>query len=121
ANLTAELLTEGAGEYDSQAFQARLEDRAISLDFNAGADRVHASFRTLARDRAIAFEMLRLALTKPRFDAEPIERVRAQVLSQIQRSRQDPRSIANRAWYAAAFPGHPYGRPGRGTPSSLAR
>ena len=121
ANLAANLLDEGAGEYDSQAYHQRLEDRVISLEFSAGADRLQASFRSLARDRTLAFEMLSLALTKPRFDAEPTERVRAQVLSEIQRARQNPRSIANRVWYSAAFPGHPYGRPGRGTSSSIDR
>ncbi|MBI1774338.1 MAG: insulinase family protein [Proteobacteria bacterium] len=121
ANLTAELLTEGAGPYDSASFQTRLDDRAISLGFSAGAERLHAALRTLSRDRAIAFEMLRFALTEPRFDAEPIERVRAQILAQVQRSRQDPRAIANRVWYSAAFPGHSYGRPGRGTATSIGR
>ena len=78
-------LDEGAGPYDSTAFQERLDDFAIELSF--GADRDHASFhlRTLARHRDEAFDMLRLALTEARLDSDSVERVRAQ----IDRSRCD--------------------------------
>jgi zinc protease len=32
----------------------------------------------------------------------------------------NPNDIASRRWWATAFPGHPYGTPGSGTPESLA-
>ena len=76
--------------------------------------------RTLTANRAHAFELLRLALTEPRFDPEPVERVRSQILADLRRREADPDYLASRAWFAAAFPGHPYGRPSRGTPESIA-
>ena len=36
------------------------------------------------------------------------------------RARPTPSAIAGRAFYADAFPGHPYARPTDGTPESLA-
>jgi zinc protease len=117
--MAAGLLDEGAGPYDSQAFRAELEDNAIRLSFDADRDGVSGELKTLTDRRAHAFELLRLALTAPRFDTEPVERVRSQILAELRRRETDPDYLSSRAWFAAAFPGHPYGRPTRGTPLSI--
>jgi zinc protease len=121
ANMVSGLLDEGAGALDSQAFQERLEDHAIHLGFSARLDTFTASLKTLSENTDTAFEMLRLALTEPRFDPEPVERVRRQIEVGLKRLAEDPDHIAQRTWFEAAFPGHPYGRPVEGTPASLAR
>ncbi|MEQ9643447.1 MAG: pitrilysin family protein [Alphaproteobacteria bacterium] len=115
ANMVSGLLDEGAGGLDSRTFQTRLEDLQIQLRFDAGRDDFDGSLRTLSKNRDVAFDLLRLALTAPRFDAEPVERIRGQILSGLLRSQDDPDTIANLAWYATMFPGHPYGRPSDGT------
>ena len=46
--------------------------------------------------------------------------MRSQILADLRRREADPDYLASRAWFAAAFPGHPYGRPSRGTPESIA-
>ena len=119
AMMAMNLLTEGAGDLDSQAFAAQLEDRAISLDFEAGADSLQGSLKTLNEHRDTAVDLLRLAMVKPRFDANAVERVRAGTLSTIAREAENPDSIARRTWMSTAFPDHPYGRPGRGTRESV--
>lgn len=113
-------LDEGAGPYDSTAFQERLDDFAIELSF--GAERDHASLhlRTLARHRDEAFDMLRLALTEARLDADAIERVRAQMIAGLRHESTDPDVMAHRAWFSTAFGDHPYGRPSKGTLESVA-
>jgi zinc protease len=73
AHLAAGLLDEGAGPLDSQAFQGRLEDLSITLRFKSGVDTFSGSLRTLTENLETAGELLRLALTEPRFDAEPVE------------------------------------------------
>jgi zinc protease len=120
ANLLAGLLDEGAGPYDSEAFQQRLEDHAVELSFHATRDAVEGSLRTLAEKRDEAFEMLRLAVTEARLDAEPIERVGAPNRARIRHNSTEPGAVADAAWHAAAFPGHAYGRPVIGTEGSLA-
>ncbi|HEX6980829.1 MAG TPA: pitrilysin family protein [Alphaproteobacteria bacterium] len=121
AEMTAQLLTEGAGDLDSQKFAAMLEDRAISLGFDAGLDSIQGSVKTLNEHRDTAFDLLRLALTRPRFDAEAVERVRAQTLAAIARDAENPETLARRTWWATAFPDHPYGRPVRGTVETVTR
>lgn len=119
AYMASGLLDEGAGAYDSLAFQGRLEDLAIHLRFDAGLDSFSVNLKTLSENSEQAFEMLRLALTEPRFDAEPVERIRGQIQVQLARGAENPDRIASRNWFANAFPDHPYGRPLRGTPETL--
>jgi zinc protease len=120
ANLVSGLLDEGAGPYDSQAFRRELEDHAIRVSFDADRDGVTGELKTLTAHRERAFELLRLALTSPRFDEEPVGRVRGQILADLRRREADPDYLASRRWFAEAFPDHPYGHPTRGTPESLA-
>ena len=111
------LLDEGAGPYDSQAFRAELEDNAIRLSFEADRDGITGELRTLTATRAACVRAAAArADAQPRFDAEPVERIRSQILTELRRREADPDYLASRAWFAAAFPDHPYGRPTRGTP-----
>ena len=119
ANLVASTLDEGAGDLDSQAFQGELENLSISLSFRAGRDSFSGSLRTLTRNHERAFELLNLAVTKPRFDTEAVERIRSQILAGISRSSEDPRRIAGRTLIKTLFPDHPYGRPVRGSAESV--
>jgi zinc protease len=119
ANLVSGLLDEGAGSYDSLAFQTKLEDLAIGLSFGAGRDSFSGNLKTLTRHRDEAFELMRLALSDPRFDEEPVERIRRQIVTGLIRNQEDPDRIASRTWFAAAFPNHPYGQPHSGTIESV--
>ncbi len=120
ADMTSSLLDEGAGELDSQAFQQRLADLAVELRFSAGTDTIRGSFKTLTRNRDEAVELLRDSLTAPRFDVDAVERIRQQIMVVLARRSTDPDQIAERVWWKAVFPDHPYGRPVEGTPQSIA-
>lgn len=119
ASLTASLLDEGAGDLDAKTFQQRLEEKAIDLGFSVTRDYVSGSLKTLTENKNDAFELLRLALASPRFDAEAIERARNQTLASLRRQTTSPNDIASLRWWATAFAGHPYGQPTRGTLESV--
>jgi len=121
ANLAADLLDEGAGDLDGKTFHERLESHAIELSFHVGRDDFRGSLRALNEHREEAFDLLRLALTAPRFDAEAIERVRGQELSSLRRDTTNPNDLASRSWWQTAFPGHPYGRESKGTLETVPR
>lgn len=120
AEMVAALLDEGAGQFDSTAFHERLEDLAITLRFNADLDALRGQVETLSEHRDTAFALLRQALIEPRFDAEPIARVRSQLQARARAALEDPNTVASQAFMAMAFPDHPYGRPSGGTADSLA-
>ncbi len=115
ANILSSLLDEGAGDIKSEEFQLKLDDLGMELGFSAGYDSFTGRLKTLRSSRNEAFDMLRLALTKPRFDTEPIERMRAAQLSILQNSLKKPQVIAGKAWRKSVFGDHPYARSVGGT------
>jgi zinc protease len=117
--MVSSLLDDGAGELDAKAFQQRLEENAVELRFSVTQDYFFGSIRLLKDRQEQSFDLLRLALSRPRFDADAIGRVREQMLSGLRRETTDPGSIASRAWWATAFPNHPYGRPTSGSLTSV--
>ncbi len=119
ANLVSVLLDEGAGDLDSATFQQRLSNAAISLGFDAAVDGFYGNLKTVTANADEAFELLELALTEPRFDADAVERMRAAVLADIRRRVADPGWMGRRAFYELAFDGHPYSRPSRGTAQTV--
>lgn len=121
AELTVSTLDEGAGELDGTAFHARLERKAIELQIRASREAIRGTLRSLKENQDEAFELLRLALNEPRFDAPAVERMRAQSIASIQRQSTNPNSIASKDWWASAFPKHPYGREVSGTLETVAR
>jgi zinc protease len=119
ATMMASLLDEGAGDIESTQFHERVEAKAIEIGFAATRDYISGSLRTLTENQDEAAELMRLALTVPRFDAPDVERIREQLLAGLRRATQSPNDLANQRWWATAFPGHPYGRPVRGTLQSV--
>jgi zinc protease len=75
ANLTASLFDEGAGNYDATAFNEELEK--IGARLYVSADRTDSSLMLYALPEHLprSLELLGLALTKPRFDEDAVERV----------------------------------------------
>ena len=115
AYLTQVLLDEGAGDLKSLDFQRRIEDLAIDLSFDANTDTFGVTLRTLTTRADDAFKLLGLALSKPRFDDDAVERMRNAILIDLTSRLDDPDDILNRAFSAMTFPGHGYGRSVRGT------
>lgn len=120
ANLMAPLFNEGAGDLDSDAFQTKLDDAGASMSFEAQHDGIYGSMAMLSLRKDAAFDLLRLALNKPRFDQKPTDRIRAQILSGIIANEREPSAIAERAWLSALYGTHPYSRPNEGTKAGLA-
>lgn len=119
ANLMSGLLDEGAGDLDSRAFQAKLEDLSVELSFDTGSDAFYGNLRTLSTNLDDAFDLFGLALAKPRFDAEPVERIRGQVLAGLRQDESDPGNVARRLLASTLFGTHPYGRTNDGTVESV--
>ncbi|MET1026276.1 MAG: pitrilysin family protein [Dongiaceae bacterium] len=119
AELASGLLDEGAGDIDSATFQRQLNDNGIEYGFDASRDAFTGQMRMLTDQRDLAFEMLHLSLTAPRFDSEPVERIRQQLLVLIDDRLSDPGTIGARAVNQSLFGDHPYGRPVLGTAESI--
>jgi zinc protease len=82
----------------------------MSVSFAAGWDGVAMSMTTLSENRDAAVEMARMALHEPRFDAEPLGRIKRQMLVGLRTRETNPSYIANLALDQALYPDHPYAR-----------
>jgi zinc protease len=120
AALAAYLFNEGAGNLNSTTYQDELARRAIQLNLSPDRDYFTLSFVTLSANLKDAFRLVGLALQRPRFDADAIARVRAQMLQSLQQEGEDPEAMASRRFYELFFANHPYGHEVGGTPAGLA-
>ena len=118
-SLMATLLTDGAGTLDAQAFRRRQEDAAASLGFGASLDRLSGTLRVLSANRDEGFELLRLALSQPRFDPDMVDQRRAQTIAGLNQAEQRPQSVAGRTLMTTLFLGHPYANNPEGTREDL--
>ncbi len=119
SRLVSNTLDEGAGSYDSQSFQKALTDNNISLSFGSSRDSFTGNVTTLSKYKTLAFTLLKLALNEPRFDEEPVERMRASNMTRVRSSLSSPDWKAARILNDVAFEGHPYAMNSGGTLTSL--
>ncbi len=113
------MLDEGAGNYDSEAFQKILADNVISMSFTAERDFFSGSLKTLTKNKNIAFKMLKLALTEPHFNNEALKRMQRHSLNSIKNNLSNPNWNAARIFNGLTFEGHKYARPGQGNLTTI--
>jgi zinc protease len=119
ATFAAALVDEGAGNMDSRAFHEALADHAIQFRANVERDYMVISVVSLSENLPEAMKLLQTALTRPRFDAEAVARVRTQILQSLAQDQSEPPTMARRAFSSAFFNGHPYGHASDGDAAGI--
>ncbi|MEL7048466.1 MAG: pitrilysin family protein, partial [Pseudomonadota bacterium] len=100
-------------------FQERMEEIAMKMSYDDGRDVIYGSLQSLSENLDQSAELLSLALSKPRFDQDAIERIRRQLLANLAFASKNPQQIATKAWFKTAFGSHPYGQATTGTLESV--
>lgn len=121
ADFLSAMLDEGAGGMLSSEFQAERDALAFRMSFSADKESFTGSFQTLSRNRERSFDLLRLAINQPRFDAEPLERVRQQLVLNARDRAKDPQNRALIAWMKQIVPGDAYDRDSGGSEETIAK
>ncbi|MFA5900321.1 MAG: pitrilysin family protein, partial [Hyphomicrobium sp.] len=103
----------------TRALQRRAEELALRLSFHATTDTIFGGVEALSENRDAASQLLKRALTHPRFDADAIEDVRRRLLSFHAGEARMPWFVARVQWDAVAFAGHPYARQIAGTEATI--
>ncbi len=119
SDFVTSVLDEGAGDLDSFAFQSELEDLATTIRYAADRDMIRGQLTTTTAHFERGVELTRLTLMEPRFDEEPVERIRRQILVSLANQSQRPGYIASRRLFEVMFGDHPYARPSDGTPETI--
>ena len=115
------VLMQGAGALDSKSFKQAAARLGAKLSLSSNRDTIFGGLEALSKHFEASAELLRLALTEPRFDDDAVERIRSQQLIEIALTASDAKEAALERWYAEAFAGHPYGRSDIGTEESVKR
>jgi zinc protease len=119
ANLTASLLDEGTANRTAKQIAEQIEFVGGSLSARTSEDFTTASVKVLKKDVELGFELLGDILLHPAFPEQEFDRVRNQILGEIQSERDDPAQVAAKAFKQVVFPGHPYRWPVNGTEETL--
>ena len=114
------LLEEGSAELDAVGFQVATEELGASFEFNAYKEAVAVSVQMITENLEPSVELLRKALVLPRFDPEPLERVRGQILTNMEFDKSDPEEIAYEAFTDIMFGDHPLHQRREGNETSIA-
>ncbi len=121
ASLTADLLTRGTAKRTGPELDRAIEFVGGSLEGAAGQDGAAVGLSVLKKDLTLGLELLAEVLLQPVFPEAEVKRRSEEVAAGIQRSEQDPQTVAGRAMAQLLFPGHPYSRPVLGTVESVRR
>lgn len=113
AMLTQHMLGLGAGGLSEDEIAKRLADVGAIQGGAFDRDQAGVSLRTLSsqRERENSLDVLARILQHPDFPAAVLEREKARVIAALKEAETQPEDIASKAFMAALYGGHPYGRP----------
>ena len=115
----AELLSRGAGDLDSRQFVRTVADMAAEIEGFNGRNTFGVKGDFLARFFDQGLILLRDVLRAPAFSPEEAERVRAELLANLQRQEDSLPSVAFREFNQLLFRGHPYALNTLGTAGAI--
>lgn len=113
------MIDEGAGDLSSKAFHEAVANRAIGFSARAERDYLVISVTALKEHVPEAMRLLQMALTKPRFEADALTRVRTQIIQSLQQDQVEPPRVAARAFARDFFGNHAYAHPITGEIASI--
>jgi zinc protease len=114
SDFTSQALMRGTERRDFQQLYDALESAGASFGYSGGTHTTGFGGRALAEDLDLLLEIFTETLRLPVFPAEQIERLRAQILTQIAIRSQDTGSMASLAFDQLVYANHPYQRPEEG-------
>jgi len=119
ANFTALGLMRGTKNSSFHELYDRLESAGASFGYGASVHTTSFSGRSLAEDLPLLFSTLAESLIHPIFPADPINRLKSQLLTGLAIRAQSTQDMAAIEFDASLFPNHPYGRPEDGYPETI--
>ncbi len=109
AGLVAELTTLGTAAESADRLAERIDGLGASLTASAAWDFSTLSLAGLTADLGEILELVAAMSTRPAFPDSEVETLRLRSLADIAARREEPAAIANEAFAALLYPGHPYG------------
>jgi zinc protease len=109
ADITADLMAEGAGDLDGPALDRHVAGMGGSLGVGSGTTQFSVSLDVLAERGPDALRVIADVLRRPKLPASELERLRGDMARNISIARSQAQTQASEAFQELMYPGHPYG------------
>jgi zinc protease len=119
ADLVARLLTEGTITRSAGEIADQIEFVGGRLGAEAERDFARVTVTVLKRDEALGMDLLADIVRRPAFKADEVERVKKEVLGEIEANEDQPDVVAGKAFDRAVYGTHPYAHPEEGDPDTV--
>src|SRR5512132_904795 len=120
ANLTAEMLDEGAGSRDALQIADAVDYLGANLSTSSGADASYVDLQVPVARLADALPIMADVALRPTFPQDELKRVREDLLTSIVQAEDDPATLVQFAFPRIVFgPQHRYGTMLFGTAATL--
>ena len=119
ANLTASLLTEGAGRYNAEKFQQELERMGSKITASADKLNINVQATMLTENIEQTLSLLTQVIISPRFDESAVERIKQAIISGLKQGEESPAFKLDRAFDKAIYGEHVYAHPVAGYVDSV--
>jgi zinc protease len=121
SSMVAQMLDEGTKTRSATQIAQQIEFIGGEMAFSGAEDFTAGALRVLKKNVDLGFTLLADVLMNPAFPEKQVERVRSQVLGELQGEKEQPGILAAKAFEAMVFEGHPYRRPANGTEKTVSR
>lgn len=119
AALTADMLNEGAGDFDALGIEDALQRLATDLSFGADVDSSQVHLNALEDKLQPSLELLVSMLSEPTLAKDDLDRVIEDRKRALLSAKDDLPSVGRRVFNRVLFGDGYHGRPGSGTEDSL--
>ena len=121
AYMVAGMLDEGTKTRSANQLAQEIEFLGAEFSAKATNDFATATLRVLKKDADHGFTLLADILMNPVFAEHEVTRLRSELLGELQGEKDDPGTVAGKAFDEIIFKGHPYRRPTNGDEKTVAK
>jgi len=123
SGMTTSMLDKGAAGLNADQIAEAFESVGANFSTGSARDMAWISLRTLTMPEQMtkALDTWQKVVEKPDFPEADFTRLKKQALVGLQAEKQNPSSIASKAFYKNLYGDHPYASPQNGTEESIAK
>jgi zinc protease len=120
AHFVAKVIDRGTASRPADRLAEAFDDRGVTLSVSVSRHLMTFSCTCLADDVADVLGLVAEVMRQPAFAPDQVEKRRNSILTSLRQDEDNPAVIATEGLMAALYSGgHPYGRRGKGTPTSV--
>ena len=119
ANISSDLIIEGAGRYSEQALKDLMEENGIKIDFSISRDDFFGSMIMPKHNLKTAVSLLKQIMYSPRLPEKQLEIIKAQNIKSLELQKENPNSELSLKAAEKLYGSHPYSRNPTGTKEDI--